>query len=353
MNNSPSKKSLELQAARTGERVVQALSHIDTYDFASAVRLLRQVVHGLQGKENEDTTSSLYHRAFGPLRFRSTLRLAHPSSALSHVEFTKVGPQQQMQPVLWVQFVGMAGLQGPLALPFTERILNNLKQKDGAAASFLDIFNHRIALLFYDTQKWIPGSALCPPERSSLGKLVLSLGGMDAKAPPPAACPDLPRYLLTFKTLFWQRVRSRAGLELILSFFLKAKVHVEEYQGETRQLPETEITRLGPTKGQKMTLGRDAFLGQRVWNAASGISILITPATLEHYALYNPYLKGSFYRHLQQLIRAYLPQRLRVKVFLKAPRESRPPLRLGHPNYLGFDTWLGQAPSHSVIPLRG
>lgn len=334
------------------EFLEKALGQIETYDFVSAVRLLRQYVYSSLGEVVADERASPYARAFGPIRFRSTLRLAHPSSVLSHVELREVGPSDMLQPVLWVQFVGMAGLQGPLALTFSERILNNLKQKDQAAASFLDIFNHRLALLFYDSQKWVPGSAVCPPERSSLGQLILSLGGLEGDEDHPAKCPDLQRYILTFKTLFWQRIRSRSGLELILSFFLKARVQVREGRGEVKRLPEREMTRVGAKKGQRLTLGRDAFLGQHVWSMNSDISLFVTPETHEHYGQFNPYNDSPFYRHLRQLLRAYLPQNLRVRVFVKLPCDEGEVLTLGQSHHLGFDTWLGSASVAQTLPLR-
>jgi len=54
-----------------------------------------------------------------------------------------------------VNFMGIAGIQGPLPLPYTEILMSRMRQKDMAFRDFLDIFNHRLVSVF--TRQNAPG----------------------------------------------------------------------------------------------------------------------------------------------------------------------------------------------------
>lgn len=327
-----------------------SLENLPSYDFASSVRFLRQLCNEQRDQRGEKTVEpSQYERAFGSIRFRSTLHFSHPSRALARVDLQTVGASAFFQPVLWVNFIGLAGIQGPLALAYSERILRNYRQKDAAAATFLDIFNHRFVQLFYNTQQWIPGYAVLPPHQSPLGGLIQSLGGIP---PQTELDSDERRFVLTFKTLFWKKVRSKAGLQQILSFFLGVKVSIHEWEGGFGSFPVDEISKIGSTKGQALTLGRDVFLGQRTWFPHRGISIYIETPTHEIFESFNPHTQGRSYRRLLRLVQAYLPQHLEVRLFLGLSADYSAGLRLGSPERLGFNAWLGKKASSTPIALR-
>src|SRR5271169_3450696 len=46
--------------------------------------------------------------------------------------------------ILNVNFMGIAGIQGPLPFPYTEMIIQRVRSGDTSLKDFLDIFNHRL-----------------------------------------------------------------------------------------------------------------------------------------------------------------------------------------------------------------
>ena len=67
------------------------------------------------------------------LRIRSRTSFANPASEVFKLEF----PPHSAQPVLWINFLGLAGIQGPLPDFVTEQIIERLKKKDFHLRDFL------------------------------------------------------------------------------------------------------------------------------------------------------------------------------------------------------------------------
>lgn len=331
--------------------IKKTLDTIRDYDLASAVRFLQQLTESELLKNNDSelyTHNDLHFKTFGNIHFRSTVGYAHPAVALNHVEL-RTSQKAVLQPILWVNFIGIAGIQGPLALAYTERVFRNIRHKDHALASFLDIFNHRFIQLTYKIQQWIPGYSLLKPENSGIGKIIKSIDGIDDQT--QLSLPkDLLRYFITYKVLFWKKIRSSAVLQQILHNFFQVKVYIQEFQGQFLKLSPQEITHIGKEKGQFYTLGHDTFLGTRIWKQNKGIDITLKDLTAETYETFNKYNDGENYKHLHQLCSCYLPISMKIRYFVQIQGHHQKKIILGEKHHLGFNTWLGT--SKQSLPLK-
>lgn len=325
--------------------VKEVFEHIREYDFASAVHALEKIfctynipTFGNSISQNGDSLR---------IKFRATVRHAPSATMLDHVEV------RDGVPVLWVNFTGIAGIQGPLPRVYTERVFRNMRNKDYAFASFLDIFNNRIAQLTYDLQQWIPGVSADSPEKSQIGQVILALGGIDpfVKYVEKKTHDEnflqinciIPgaRYLITYKTLFMRKVRSAAALKQILQNFFKVKADIIEYDGSWLPLRKSDVPKLGTS----YTLGKDTFLGDRVWRYNKIVKIVLSDIPELLYDSFNHHAGAPNWVHLQQLATMFLPAMVKIKYLVQIRADGKKGMRIGHPHNLGFNTWLGNSSS--------
>ncbi|MDR0633222.1 MAG: type VI secretion system baseplate subunit TssG [Holosporales bacterium] len=297
------------------------------YEFTKAVHILRRFFRLLPVQHGG-----------AKIRFRAMVRYATSPAEVHKIEIKGKG-SGTFQPILWVNFTGIAGRQGPLALIYTERVFRNLRAGDTALSSFLDIFNHRIISLFYESNNGIPGYADIPVTDSLIGDLITSFGGVDSAANNSAS--DLLKYLISYKCMFWQRIRSTTNLKQILCSFLDASICISEFCGDFFAISAQEVTRIGGGLGNMNTLGADSTLGTRVWRQNVCIKIVISEVTWEKCATFNPYKRGENFEHLVRLCRAYVPAFTTTRFFIKIDQKCKRGVVLGGEHNLGFDTWIG------------
>ncbi len=82
------------------------------------------------------------------VRFRSHPSLTFPPSEIVDLKAPPPG-QEDRPPEMTVNFIGLTGPLGVLPHPYTELVRERVSYKDTALWSFLDLFNHRFASLFY------------------------------------------------------------------------------------------------------------------------------------------------------------------------------------------------------------
>lgn len=248
------------------------------FEFSQAVRILEALKPGvapLGETENPD---------YEAIQIKSRLTLSVSSSDLynlkAHVGFDK-------RPTLTVNFLGIAGIQGPLPMPYTEMILDRLRHKDTSWRDFLDIFNHRLVSMWHRIQKkFVLGLDQISPEATAAGKTFLDLLGLSS----PYLRHKLKiadRSLLAFTPLFWQRSKSTAGLHQLLENFFNTKIHIEEFQGKWQHAIVDDWTLLGTT-GQYNTLGITAVLGKRSWDQTAGVKIFLKQLRWNEYLTHLP-----------------------------------------------------------------
>ncbi len=299
------------------------------FEFLQAIRILE----GLAPKsdsfgEGEDPRAEA-------LQIKSRLTLSAPASDV----YSLSPPQNEdKRPILTVNFLGLAGIQGPLPTPYTELIIDRIRQKDYASRDFLDIFNHRLAAFWHRIRKKnMLGMDQVSPESTMVGKIFLDLLGLNSSyLRHRLRIPD--RSLLAFTPLFWQRTKSTAGLQQLLKSYFKTDIHLQEMQGNWREAIPEDLTLIGHIKGQYNILGQSTILGRRSWDQAAGVNIFLKKLSWKKYLTHLPGQHG--HAALASLTKFYGGVQQRFEFYAKIQRQEIPPTTIGKHALLGQTTWL-------------
>ena len=221
---------------RTGPSLEEQLTRqAYEFDFHQAIRLLEKLRPGA------------HPLGEGPNPLKEAVAIESrvtqsPSGAdLQSLDLSSPGTR----PVLTVNFLGIGGIQGPLPTPYTELLVERLRQKDTGFKDFLDIFNHRLASFWHRMRKKVVlGIAQVRPEHTAAGKSFLDLAGIGSPyLQNRLAIPD--QALLAHTPLFWKRPRSLIGLQRLLRSTFGLPITVSQFQGAWQVAPERDWTKIG------------------------------------------------------------------------------------------------------------
>lgn len=276
------------------------------FDFYQAVRLLA-ALYGDSGGNMEST----------PVRLRSRMGFDFAGADIERVEPPTASCPH---PSLIVNFLGLAGTQGPLPTAYTPQLL---RDEASALRDFLDIFHHRLLWLVYRIHAaHHPDLTLAEPWKGQFANEVFALIGLgrdpDATTrnaiggQDKASVPD--RALLEFSGLLAHRPRSASGLKQLLSEYFRIQVEIRQFAGGWYDLEEDQWTRISINSGQNRMLGSDAVLGKRVWDEHAGISIRLGPLDLDTFTSFLP--EGPAHRALCDLARFYLSDEFDISLEL-------------------------------------
>lgn len=304
-------------------------THAYRYEFHQAVYLLEML-----GRDNSLPVGEGVEAAQEAVRIRARVSLATPGAQVYKLDTQSSGAP----PTLHVNFWGLAGIQGPLPLPYTELITQRIKDHDYALRDFLDIFNHRlISLLHRVRKKTLPCLNTQAPENAPQSMSLRALFGLRDYDAREVLGLD-PKILLGFSSLFWQQPRSAVGLKIALEAFLKTHVAIHLLEGGWVYLESDQSTLVGGPRGRFNRLGDTATLGTKVWRTDQGILIVLGPMKR---TLFDQCIKsGSLYPTLMRLIRAYLPGNLEFRVQLRLESADLSTTGLGRQAQLGATAWL-------------
>lgn len=300
------------------------------FDFHQAIRLLEKIRPGCHplGEGSNPLKEAL------SIECRVTLS---PSGAdLQSLDFSA----SDKPPVLTVNFLGLAGLQGPLPTPYTELLVERARHKDTAFKDFLDIFNHRLASFWHRMRKkFALGIAQVPAQETPAGKIFLDLVGMEPE--PLRSCLSVPvQGLLSYAPVFWPNLRSLIGLQRLLRDYFGLPIVVSQFQGGWQVAPPRDWTRIGnQALGQHHILGKSAVLGKRSWDQTAGIALHIPQLTYEKYKGFHQ-KTALEYATLRDLTYFYIGLSKRVHVTFTLQREGIEPTRLNQKFGLGHTTWM-------------
>lgn len=274
------------------------------------------------------------HPKDDPVQIQSRISYAAPASDIFSLYPNRL---YDRPPLMTINFLGIAGIQGPLPQPYTDLIVERLRHKDTAFRDFLDIFNHRYASFWYRLQKkHTPGLEMVPPERTSVGKAILDLAGL-VNIDIQKSLGVHTRSILHFTPLFWQRQRNAAGLQKLLRGYFKINMHLEEFKGAWCAAPQEDWSRIGKS-GQHQRLGVSTLLGRRSWNQASGVSLQLTELTWQQYLTHLP--GGQGHAELLSLARFYCGLVHTLQLWGSIRHQDIPASVLTGNFKLGQTTWL-------------
>jgi len=273
-----------------------------------------------------------------PVRFCQEPSLAFPPSTLHAYRPGGAGGAD----LLFVNFLGLLGPNGPMPLHLTEYIRDRqINSKDITVARFLDVFNHRMVALFY--RAWACNQQTVNYERGSGDRFSLYIGslfgiGMDSLRGRDAV-PDVAK--LHYSGRLVCQTRHAEGLRAVLEDYFRVPVAIEEFVGQWLELPPDCCCRLGEAPSTGL-LGRTTIVGARIWECQQRFRLKFGPMGLAAYQRMLP--GGGSLLRLIAWVRNYIYDELEWDVQLILKKEEVPKLHLGKLGQLGWTTWLSSKP---------
>lgn len=278
-----------------------------------------------------------FHPEKEVVSIKSRILLSYPSSDIFSLSQNK----DSLTPtVMQVNFMGLAGMGGPLPMPHTEKIIRRLQNKDTAIQEFLNIFNHRlISILHRVRKKYTIGLMTTAPEKTALARILFSSMGLGHQSL-KNRFNFRDNTLLSLAGLFWTQQRSAEGLRVLLENYFEVPVMVQQLQGRWQDINETDQTTLG-INGKNNILGLSATAGTHFWDQESRLIIKIGPLNQKKFL---EFLRGgTLYDPLCQLIRFYLGIQNSYEINLVIKASDVMASRLDRKTSLAWTSWLKEA----------
>jgi len=271
-----------------------------------------------------------------PVRIGQDPSTAFAPSALTAFQRPKDG----MAARLAVAFMGMFGPRGALPIHLTEYARDRVRNAgDATFARFVDIFHHRMLVLFH--RAWAAAQPTACQDRPESNRFTLYVGAFFGLGLSSVVEQDriADRVKLSYAARLAAPARNAEGLEAIVSDYFDVRAEVEPYVGEWIALPHGGRWRLGYSR-EASTLGNSTILGARVWQCEHKFRLVLGPLTR---ARFQSMLPGSeSLATLAALVRAYVGDELDWEARLVLAEGESLQLRLGGGTRLGWNTHLGR-----------
>ena len=305
--------------------------HPEYYDFNQIIYLLEALAPTASPiSQGRDPSQEV-------IEICATTSLANPSGAIGGLDLSTDG-----KAILWVHFLGLAGIQGPLPDFVNEALLDESKKKERNIVDFLNIFNHRLASLYHRFyQKLFPALQNKPLTETHFGEIFKTL------------CNDSEPNFFPFHGLSWPIHSSIAALEKVLWDQFTCPVHVTPWRGGWNCPPLSNLSYIG-FSGQFQQLGRTMILGKQIFYQSKGISINLEVRdfkTLCEFLDIPRYCREKF-QSFKKIIKRWCGINQECWLCLSIPASQVPPIRLNQRFALGKNSWLLSKVSEKNILIK-
>jgi type VI secretion system protein ImpH len=302
------------------------------FGFDAAVRVLLHAAH------TADPAAAA--------RFRSLTGFAFPAAEVAYLR-----PADGRPPDLTVTAIALTGASGVLPRMYSEAQAATLHDGSHALHEFLDLLAQRLIGAFatagikYRLHRSAETAGLgATPDRVGAALLALTGYGTPHMVPRLAAGSEP---LLHYAGTFAMRPRSAERLVAMVADWLGRPVEVRQFAGAWLPLPPDQRTAMprGRTPGAWNSLGVDAAIGVRAWDAQARVVLRIGPLDRAAFEALLPDRPGL--RRLVSLVRAFLGFETGFAINPVLRADAVPPVRLDAaadpPPRLGWNTWLPAA----------
>ena len=272
-----------------------------------------------------------------PVRLSQEASLAFAPSTLSAFEEQEDG----RPPRLEQRVFGLLGPNGPLPLHLTEYARDRLRHHgDRTLVRFLDLFHHRMAVLFYRAwaERAADGPARPAPRRTGSRSTSDRLEGYGTPAvrDRDAVSDHAKRF---FAGHLARHARNAEGLAAIVEGYFGVPARVDQFTLGWLELPPDQRTVLRPDPAPSGLLGQGTVVGGRVRDAQSRFRMVLGPMDLDRYHDFLP-VGGSLGR-LVDWVRNYVGYEFDWEVQWCSLATRCPVSALGREGRLGWTAWLG------------
>ncbi len=305
------------------------------FDFHGAMRRLEQIFR------NTKRFGEAWRPSEEPIRLGQEPSTAFAPSAISGFQ----APADGRPGKLLVAFFGMFGPRGPLPIHLTEYARDRLRNAaDRTFVSFVDMFHHRMLLLFH--RAWANAEPTACEDRADSNRFNTYVGSLFGLALRSAFERDLipDRAKLQYAGRLSSPTRNAEGLSALVTDYFRLPVVIEEFVGDWLDLPDAGRWTLGD-RGTSSLLGRSTVLGGRVWQCVHKFRVVLGPLSRESFQRFLP---GSVsLDKVASLVRAYVGDEYDWDVRLMLAKGASDQLQLGCGARLGWNARLGQTQKES------
>jgi len=270
------------------------------------------------------------------VRFRPYPKVGFPGTEFAGVEFDQERPDRP--PTIRTTFLGLYGVNAVMPPHLIDDIVLR-REGHEEVMSFLDLFNHRIATLFYRTWRKYryPSGFERGDDATSRALLCLAGFGLGDKA---VSAGLSGARVLGLLGLLTQRTRTVEGLAGVVALALPgAGVKVDERFPVWVRLHDQPGLRSGGSLGMREAagqgLGQGHVLGRRVKNRGEAVRLTLRPSTAEQAHDLLP--DAPLYQELISVLRVYVGNKADVVLRMEVSAAVVPVLKLGpaHADSLG------------------
>ena len=325
-------------------RLEEMMSDSQKYDLLRAIYLLERIAS--YKTKNLDEKEVRKH-----IRIKGVTTLNFESSDVYSIQYDNT---KKDLITLATPFFSFTSNSGPLPQTFCELILDRERNKDCAPSDFLDIFLHRMVMLFYLGKKKRDPSLVWKKDfQTSIEKIVDSLASLGRSSTEFKTFSDVQ--WLRHAGIFGGAPRSSSNLlTLIKNRMNLNNVTCCEFNGSWSDI-SSQRSSLG-VGYENTVLGKNAVLGKKSWNLSSGLLIEIKKLDMRMFLSLLP--TGKKYAELVKLIYRFLPRNISVllKLYLGQQHKKNRKLSTQSTMRLGWNSWLGDLtrtdPGSVMLELR-
>jgi type VI secretion system protein ImpH len=310
------------------------------FEFPQALRLLlRASEHGSTGLP----TDRRFDVKREPVRIGVHQALGFPAS-----DIQALTPEQETEKRrMLVNFLGLTGPAGVLPLYYSDFLIERQREKDPGPAEFLDIFNHRMAMLFYYAwEKYrFPVVYERRPAHDFFRQILFSLVGLGTDhLRRPGPLPD--EFFAQYTALLSIQQRSASALRSILSDYFQVPVEVEQFAGTWYPLDDDSVTRFSEENSDSERIGYGVVVSREYWSQESMVRLRMGPLDLP---TYRRFLRGGpNFAKLREICRFFSRDEMVFELQLILEKDQVPDteLRGDGPQdaQLGWTTWAKSRP---------
>lgn len=301
-----------------------------SFSFFQAVRLLERL------RPDKRSVGGEANPAEEVVRFSANPSLSFPPSEIAELVLPAEGAAQMR-----INFMGLIGPLGVLPYHYTLLAAERARARDGAYGAFLDLFNHRMASLFY--RAWSKHRFTIGHEKGDdrMHAHFLDLVGAGLHSV-QQQLPIAADALIHYAGLFVLQSRSAVALEQLLEDYFGVPAEIEQFIGDWYPLPLHDQCALGDEIEIATQLGEGAVVGDEVWDQQTRVRIRLGPLSRERLDEFLP--TGSAYASLRALTRFFSHDQYEFELQLVLVRKDVPGFILGgdevRPQPLGWSTWI-------------
>jgi len=278
------------------------------------------------------------HPHYEPVRIGQSPSLAFAPSTVASVKRREESPLHDIS----IYSFGLFGPNGPLPLHLTEYAQQRVSQYgDNSMTRFLDIFHHRLTLLFY--RAWADAQPTVSLDREDNRRFNHYLASLTGRGLPAQQNRDSINEHAPFAVaghLTRQR-HDPEGLEKILAFYFKVAVRIVANVPQWMHVGNKEQAQLRGGRAMPR-LGQSMFLGVAVRDIQHKFRIELGPLRLASYEQFLP--DRPLAKQLRDWVRQYLGIEYVWELRLILRQQDVAGVRIGAGQRLGYSSWLGEQP---------